>query len=82
MHAIACDVCVMSNDLLPAIDRFLAAENIGEHRFGMLAANNGRLVERLRSGGRVWPETEDRIRSYIASRRPDIFGPSKTGEAA
>jgi hypothetical protein len=59
----------MNADLLSEIDSFLAAENIGEHRFGILAANNGRLVERLRSGGRVWPETEKQVRDFMASRR-------------
>lgn len=73
----------MMSDLLPSIDKFLAAENIGEHRFGILAANNGRLVERLRSGGRVWPETEDRVRTFMQDRRPDIFLPRpKQGERA
>jgi len=72
----------MMSDLLPSIDKFLAAENIGEHRFGILAANNGRLVERLRSGGRVWPETEDRVRTFMQDRRPDIFLPRSKQEAA
>jgi len=58
----------MNADLLSEIDSFLAAENIGEHRFGILAANNGRLVERLRSGGRVWPETEKQVRDFMACR--------------
>lgn len=59
----------MHKELLSEIDRFLAAEGIGEHRFGILAAKNGRLVERLRSGGRIWPETEEQIRSFMAERR-------------
>jgi hypothetical protein len=59
----------MHKELLSEIDRFLAAEGIGEHRFGILAAKNGRLVERLRSGGRSWPETEEQIRSFMAERR-------------
>lgn len=59
----------MKSDLLSEIDEFLASERIGPHRFGILAANNGRLVERLRAGGRIWPETEEQIRSFIASRR-------------
>lgn len=70
----------MTSELLPSIDKFLAVEKIGEHRFGILAAGNGRLVERLRAGGRVWPETEDRVRSFMAVRRPDIF--SEQGRAA
>ena len=59
----------MSVHLINEIDGFLAEFHIGEHRFGILAANNGRLVERLRSGGRIWPETEERIRQFMASRR-------------
>lgn len=68
----------MNTDLLSEIDGFLAAEKIGEHRFGILAASNGRLVERLRSGGRIWPETEQQVRDFIASRRPSF----KQGAAA
>lgn len=59
----------MATNILDEIEQFLQSEGIGEHRFGILAANNGRLVERLRSGGRVWPETEERIRAFMASRR-------------
>lgn len=72
----------MRADILPAIEEFMRAENIGEHRFGILAANNGRLVERLRAGRRIWPETEDQVRSFIASRRPDIFAPSSLEKTA
>jgi len=74
----------MSNDLLTEIDKFLAETGMGEHRFGLLAANNGRLVERLRTPrqngqpSRVWPETEEQVRSFIASRR----AASKQEEAA
>lgn len=63
----------MKSDLLSEIDRFLIVENIGEHRFGILAAKNGRLVERLRSGGRIWPETAEQVRAFMAERRPDLF---------
>jgi len=55
-----------------------------EYRFGILAANNGRLLERLRatrSNGkptRVWPETEQQIRRFMAERR----GEKRRGEAA
>jgi len=59
----------MNVQLIVEIDAFLAETRIGEHRFGILAAKNGRLVERLRSGGRVWPETEERVRAFMAKRR-------------
>lgn len=59
----------MQKDLLIEIDAFLEAEGIGDHRFGFLAVGNGRLVDRLRSGGRVWPETEEKVRAFIADRK-------------
>lgn len=59
----------MDTKLLSEIEDFMRAEKIGEHRFGILAANNGRLVERLRAGGRIWPDTADRIRDFMAERR-------------
>lgn len=71
----------MNAKLLSEIDRFLAAEGIGEHRFGILAASNGRLVERLRSGGRIWPETAARVRDFMEARRPDLFAPSEKESA-
>lgn len=67
----------MTNTLLSDIERFLADTGMGEHRFGYLAARNGRLLERLRSGTtakrgkpvRVWPETEQQIRDFMAAER-------------
>ena len=64
----------MSVQLIDEIDGFLAEFDIGEHRFGILAASNGRLVERLRLGGRVWPETEERIRNFMSERRSKKSG--------
>jgi hypothetical protein len=59
--------CGMNTSLLSEIDAFLADHSMTDHRFGLLAAHNGRLVERLRSGGRVWPETEALVRDFIRS---------------
>lgn len=54
--------------LLKQIDVYLAESGLSEHRFGILAVSNGRLVERLRAGRRVWPETEERILMFLAER--------------
>lgn len=66
----------MHDDLLSEIETFLTDAHIGEHRFGMLAAKNGRLVERLRAGttptGKsvlIRPETEQAIRQFIIAER-------------
>jgi hypothetical protein len=57
----------MSKSLLSEIDEANASFGYSDYAFGMLAVNNGRLLERLRSGGRVWPEQEERIRAFIRS---------------
>lgn len=65
----------MSNVLLSDIEGFLRETGMGEYRFGLLAAKNGRLVDRLRSSGkegrsgRVWPETEHKVREFMAAER-------------
>ena len=64
--------------LLADIDAFLADTAMGESYFGKLATGNSEVVPRLRSGGRVWPETEAKLRSFIASRRDEL----RSGSAA
>ena len=59
----------MAKSLLSDIEKFMADYGIGEHRFGMLAIKNGRLVERLRDGRRVWPETEEKIKEFLIAER-------------
>ena len=55
--------------LLADIDAFLSETGMGESYFGKAAVGNSEVVSRLRSGGRVWPETETRLRSFIAARK-------------
>ena len=59
----------MENDLLSDIEAFLIERGLSGHRFGMLAVKNGRLVERLRSGCRVWPDTASKVRTFIETER-------------
>jgi len=58
------------NPLIEDVDQFLAATGMGGYTFGIRAVKNGRLVDRLRSGGRVWPETEHQIRDFMAKATP------------
>ena len=77
----------MTTPLLSDIEQFLRETGMGEYRFGLAAAKNGRLVERLRAGragglpARVWPETEMEIRSFMRQERSKRPAP-KQGEAA
>lgn len=65
----------MNNRLLTDIEAFLRDTGMGEYRFGLLAARNGRLIQRMRvpgrngRAGRVWPETEERIRKFMSDER-------------
>lgn len=72
----------MTTELLREIDEFMAEYRIGEHRFGILAINNGRLVERLRKGGRIWPETEERVRTFMEDERARRANPQPAEAAA
>lgn len=68
----------MSAPLLSDIDKFQRETGIGDFRFGFLATKNGRLMERLRSGRRIWPETETKIRAFmIAERRQRSVQPER-----
>jgi hypothetical protein len=51
--------------LLEEIEAYLIAHRIGAYRFGYLAVNNGRLVERLRAGGDVTTKTAERVRAFM-----------------
>lgn len=65
----------MTTPLLSDISDFLAETGMGEFRFGLAAASNGRLLEQLRKTrrngqpGRVWPETETKIRAFMLAER-------------
>ena len=52
--------------LLAEIEGFLSRTGMGETYFGKKAANNPYLVQRLRDRGRVWPETAEKVRRFIA----------------
>lgn len=59
----------MRQNLITEIKDFLAETGLSAYRFGFLAVRNGRLVERLESGKRVWPETEAEVRAFIRAER-------------
>lgn len=68
-------------DLMTAIDDFLSVTGMGPSYFGKVAANNSELVSRLKRGRRVWPETEQKIRDYIAKNTPPATSGQDTGAA-
>ena len=56
----------MSEALLRDIAEFCRRSRMAESTFGRLAVNDGKLVSRLRLGGRVTTDTVDRVHAFIA----------------
>jgi hypothetical protein len=56
----------MSDALLRDIAEYCRSAGIAESTFGRLAVNDGKLVGRLRLGGRVTTDTVERVRAFIA----------------
>jgi len=63
----------MREALLREIADYCRDARMAESTFGRLAVNDGKLVSRLRLGGRLTTETEDRVRAFMfgASAHPD-----------
>lgn len=63
----------MREALLREIADYCRDARMAESTFGRLAVNDGKLVSRLRLGGRLTTETEDRVRAFIvrSSARAD-----------
>jgi len=64
----------MRDALLHDITAYCRDAGIAESTFGRLAINDGKLVNRLRLGGRITTETEDRVRAFIS--RPRSHAPN------
>lgn len=54
-----------SETLLQAIRDYCRASGVAESTFGRLTVNDGKLVSRLRYGGRVTPETAERLLAFM-----------------
>lgn len=72
----------MSTNLLKDIEDFQAEFGIGDYRFGWLAVKNGRFMERVRKGGRVWPDIEKRVRAFMVAEAKRRRAASEQGEEA
>lgn len=56
----------MQNDLLTDVETFLERYRMAESAFGREALNDWAFVKEIRSGRRVWPETEAKVRKFMA----------------
>ncbi|MDE2513773.1 MAG: hypothetical protein KGL22_06675, partial [Alphaproteobacteria bacterium] len=60
-----------SQSLLHEISGYCRHVGMAESTFGRLAVNDGKLVSRLRFGGRVTVETVERVRDFMVRHKPD-----------
>jgi hypothetical protein len=61
----------MVHPILTEIDAFLKAHGMRESTFGRKAAKDWKLVRELRGGRRLWPETEAKVRRFMATYRSE-----------
>jgi hypothetical protein len=61
-----------TDKLLSEVTDFLAETGMGVSYFGKISSGNSELVHRLKNGGRVWPETADRVRSFMKAHRSAV----------
>jgi SAM-dependent methyltransferase len=67
--------CAMSEALLDEIADYCRRARMAESTFGRLAVNDGKLVSRLRLGGRVTRQTRERVHAFMArAPLPQING--------
>lgn len=59
----------MIKSLITELEDFRAETGLSEHRVGIVLARDGRIFDRLRAGGRVWPEKDAAIRLAIRNER-------------
>ena len=54
------------------IEAFLTLHDMAPVTFGRLAANDPHFVRDIRGGRRVWPETDAKIRTFMANHGPPV----------
>ncbi len=57
--------------LLEDIKAFCATHSLSIWQFGELAMNDKSFVKNMEDGRRTWPETEAKVRRFMATYRPD-----------
>ena len=57
----------MAQVLLSDIEAFLEQHQISPVSFGRQAMNDPHFVRDLRKGRRVWPETDEKARSFMSA---------------
>jgi hypothetical protein len=61
------------SDILKEIAQYCRQAGMAESTFGRKAVNDGKLVSRIRDGGRISVDTWGRIRSYMRDNPPETY---------
>ncbi len=72
----------IQSELLRDIEAFVRANRIAETTFGRLAANDGKLVARLRKGKGITTRTVEKIRAYLRAHGATASGDGAAAGAA
>lgn len=57
--------------LLEDVEAFIGTHELSDSQFGVSAMNDKNFVRDLRNGRRLWPETETKVRRFMATYRPE-----------
>lgn len=57
--------------LLDDIQAFCSTHDLSIWQFGELALRDKPFVKQLQNGRRIWPDTEAKIRRFMATYKPD-----------
>ena len=57
----------IGQQLLAEIVEFCDKSGVSENNFGLMVANNNKLVKRLRNGCGIWSNNIDAVREFIAN---------------
>ncbi len=68
-------------NILTEIDTYLAKTEMAPSTLGLKAINDGKAVNRLRSGKRMWPETIDKLRQFMRDNPPSEVTEASAPEA-
>ena len=71
-----------TDPLLAAIVAYCRRTGMAESTFGRRVVNDGKFVSRLRSGGRITTQTEDRVQSFIGDAPDDDRSPGASDNAS
>src|SRR5690349_11896389 len=77
-----------ADKIVREIASYCQKTGLAESTFGRLAINDGKLVARLRDGGRITTTTLDRLRAFMAENPPGrtqkgvVMAPRRNGRIA